>query len=170
MKRIILATVAPLLLIISLFLLTSKSKIKTFAFQRKNISLKWQIVQTVSNTGGIYAMREFNNKLYGTDYRSVYAIEFPSMRPTKLTDAVTQPLIGWGFCGDKLFSGIANTNSIYYADSSGKLLPYQETPYRIRKIFIANDSMIVFTALDTLLTNDDFYTFTNGSRHAYDTD
>ena len=77
-KKFIIATFIPVILIVCLFFLVSNSSVKTFSFKRKITSLKLGIMKSVSNPG-IYQMKAFKDKLYGTDYQAIYEIQFPSM-------------------------------------------------------------------------------------------
>jgi len=162
-KKLILATFIPLLLIFGLFFLVRKSSIRTYNFERTHQPSKLGILQTVSNAG-VYEIKVHNDRLYGTDLKAIYLVEFPSMKRRIVSELLTQPIIGWGFHYDTILAAIANTRTIYYINPKGKYEPYQKFTFAVKKIFIANDSIILLKASDTSFINDEFYSFNLNSK------
>lgn len=79
MCRFFLATLAPVVLIVFLFFLVQKSRIKTYDFKRNYKRIFLTTLATVDNPG-IYQVMGHDSNLYGTDFRAIYRLDFPSMK------------------------------------------------------------------------------------------
>lgn len=158
MRRFFLATLTPVVLIILLFFLVQKSRIKTYDFKR---DYKGRLFTNniISDNPGIYQLIQHNGKLYGTDFRAIYGLDFPSMKKNLLSQGASQPIIGWGFHKDTILVGLANTKTIYYVDSTGIYSRYQQFDFPIQKIFVVNDSILLLRTFDSNFLNNNFCSY-----------
>lgn len=155
-RQFLFATLMPIGFMILLFLLVGNAAIKTTAFKRNYTSNILQEERSIANKG-LYQLREYKGLLYGTDFRSIYQIEFPTMEKKVLAPAMSQPVVGWGFQDDSLFTCLANQKTLYCINKDQLYDEYHHFDFTVLKMFVINDSILLLKAHDTAFTHQEFY-------------
>lgn len=157
-RQLLIATLVPIGLLILLFVLVGNAAIKTTAFDR---SYQGNILkeEKLMVNEGIYQLKEFKGHLYGTDFRAIYRVDLPSMKRNLIAQGMSQPVVGWGFQNDSLFTCLANNKTIYYVNEHQQYYDYYNFDFIILKMFVVNDSMFLLKTHDTAFIHHEFYTW-----------